>query len=304
MVWFADVPIGATATTSAKADNWRPTRTWSARTSSSVGAPGQVGHDEERSVHARAELLGDGGVCLVLRRRRATRTRRRAARGASTSPARTSDDAEHADAQQDAADGAPGRHRADRPRRASDRSWSRERRPLAAAQDPLTDETEQGRRQGDGDEHSDRDAGRPDGAHDPEERDARHVECEQGDQDGRAGEDDRVARGARREADGFVQAVAVHELAAVAMDDEQRIVDAHREPEHDAEHRCDRDHVDDARHRQRTEDADADADERAQDRQPGAGEGAEHQDQDDGGDEQADELADPDDAGDARGDLG
>ena len=109
--------------------------------------------------------------------------------------------------------------------------------------------------------------------------------------------------GADREADRLVHAVAFLELAAVAMDDEQRIVDADRQTEHDPEDRRDRHHVDDARHRQRGEDADADADESAQDREPGAGEGAEHEDKDDGRDEESDQLTDADDARDAGCDL-
>ena len=106
----------------------------------------------------------------------------------------------------------------------------------------------------------------PTRAHHAQEGDAGHVEGQERDEDGRAGEDDGVAGGADREADRLVQPVAFLELPAVAVDDEQRVVDADREPEHDAEDRGDRHHVDDARERQRAEDADADADERAQDR--------------------------------------
>ena len=58
--------------------------------------------------------------------------------------------------------------------------------------------------------------------------------------DGGAREHDRVAGRAGREGDGFRDAVAVHELAAVAVDDEQRVVDADREAEHDAQDRASR----------------------------------------------------------------
>ena len=91
--------------------------------------------------------------------------------------------------------------------------------------------------------------GRADGAHQAEERDAGHVEREQRDDDRRPGEHDRVAGGAGREGDRLLDRVAVHELAAMAVDDEQRVVDADREAEHDAEHRRHGHHLDDARER-------------------------------------------------------
>ena len=118
-----------------------------------------------------------------------------------------------------------------------------------------------------------------------------------------AGEHDGGAGRAGREADRLAHAVAFLELPAVAVDDEQRVVDADREAEHDAEHRGDRHHVDDARERQRGDDADADADERGDDREPGADERAEHDDEHDGREDEADRLADAEELGDARGDL-
>ena len=74
---------------------------------------------------------------------------------------------------------------------------------LASAEHPRPDEAEQRGGERDRDEHGDRDAGRADGAHEAEERDAGHVEREQRDDDRGPGEHDRVAGGAGREGDGL-----------------------------------------------------------------------------------------------------
>ena len=80
------------------------------------------------------------------------------------------------------------------------------------------------------------------------------------------GEHHRVAGRAGREGDGLPDRVAVHELAAVAVDDEQRVVDPDREAEHHAQGRRHGRHLDDARERHRPEHADPDAEERRDDR--------------------------------------
>ena len=82
-----DVPIGATATTSVNAASCRPMRTCRRGPRPGSGTR-EVRDDEERAVHARAELLGDGRVRVVLGRVTATPTSRRAGRGASTAPER------------------------------------------------------------------------------------------------------------------------------------------------------------------------------------------------------------------------
>ena len=105
------------------------------------------------------------------------------------------------------------------------------------------------------------------------------------------GEDDRVARGAGREGDGLLDRVAVHELAAMAVDDEQRVVDPDREAEHHAQDRRHGHHLDDAGERHRPEHADPDADERGDDRKTRRDQRAEHDEQHDRGDHEADGLA-------------
>ena len=189
--------------------------------------------------------------------RPATPTSRRAGRGASTSPARRARRARRRRAGRGRR--APGRHRSDglRGGRAGAAASAARSR---AAKDPLADEASSAGVKVRAIEHGDGDADRADRAHHAQERDAGDVEGQQRDEDRRAGEDDGVAGRAVREADRLVHAVAFLELAAVAVDDEQRVVDADREPEHDPEHRRDRHHVDDARQRQRGEDADPDAD--------------------------------------------
>ncbi len=136
-------------------------------------------------------------------------------------------------------------------------------------------EREQRGREGDRDQHRDRDRRRADAAHQAEERDARHVERDEGDDDRRPREHHRIARGAVRERDRLLDRVPLPELPAVPVDDEQRVVDADRQPEHDAQYRGDRRHHEHVRERQRTERRDPHADERGQDRQPGRDQRAE-----------------------------
>ena len=101
------------------------------------------------------------------------------------------------------------------------------------------------------------DADRADGAHQTEERDAGDVEREQRDDHGGAGEDDRVAGCAVGEADRLAHLGALEQLLAVPVDDEEGVVDADREAEHDAQHRGHRGHLHDAGEREVRERADA-----------------------------------------------
>ncbi len=85
--------------------------------------------------------------------------------------------------------------------------------------------------------------------------------------------------------------VAVPELATVAVEDEERVVDPDREAEHHAEDRGDGDHLHHARERQGAERADPDAEQRGDDRQRGSDHGPHDQQQDDRCDHEAGHLA-------------
>ena len=196
----AEVPIGATATTSSKPAIARGDLHLGVEGLVLGRRPGEVRDDEQRAVRAVAELVGDDVVGAVLGRlgpfavadREAEAHRRRG----------DGDHAEDGDGQHDAGDrGAGGHGPGGRDRRRS--GLRGEPRGLATAEDPRPDEAQQGGRQGHRDEHGDRDARRADGAHQAEERDAGHVEREQRDDHRGAGEHDRVAGGAGREGDGF-----------------------------------------------------------------------------------------------------
>ncbi len=115
--------------------------------------------------------------------------------------------------------------------------------------------------------------------------------------DRRPGEDDGVARRARREADRLVQLHALPQLLSMPVDDEERVVDADGESEHHAEHRADRRLIHDAGERQREQHADPDAHERVQQRKARRDEGAEHDEQHDTGEHETGHLADTDDLG-------
>ena len=129
------------------------------------------------------------------------------------------------------------------------------------------------------------------GAERAEDRVRHQDQAEQGEDDGHAGEEDRAGGGAAGELDRVELGPAAPPLLAVALDDEEGVVDADREADH-------RDHVGDEE-REVEEDAqdggqaegDEDADDRQGQRQDRRQQGGEDDDQDEEGDHPADRLA-------------
>ena len=78
------------------------------------------------------------------------------------------------------------------------------------------------------------------------------------------------------------------------VDDEEGVVDADREPEHQGEGRGRRVELDDARQGDGTAQAHPDTEEGDEQRQPGGDEAAEHDDEHEDRDAEADDLARPD----------
>ena len=119
--------------------------------------------------------------------------------------------------------------------------------------------------------------------------DAHEQHAEQRDDDGGAGEQDRPAGGVERDADRLADRVAGVELLAVAGDDQQCVVDADTQADHDAEERGevgDREDVAEQRDDGATE---ADAEQRAIGR-PMASTEPRHDDQDDDREADAERL--------------
>lgn len=81
----------------------------------------------------------------------------------------------------------------------------------------------------------------------------------------------------------------------MTVQDEQGVVDAHGQAQHDSEHGGEGDHLDHAGHRQRCGHADPDADDRGHQRQRRGDHGAEHDQQGERSDRQADDLTGPED---------
>ena len=163
-----------------------------------------------------------------------------------------------------------------------------------AADDAALDEAQERRGEGDRDEHGDRDRhGRGD-AHRGEEGDVGEREPDEGDQHRDAGEDHGRAGGAGRAGGRLLELDAAAHLVLVARDDEQRVVDADREPEHEREQGCGgRDRregrgEEDERHRQ------PHAEDRGEQGKPRDDERAEGDDEHEEGDDQADGLGDGD----------
>ena len=255
--------------------------------------------DEQRTVRAFAELLVDDVESTVARG-----VRRLAAPVGQAEAHRHRGDRD--DQQRDDAD----EHRDDRTQRRHARHGLARRVRLSdrgarsAAEQAGADESENGGGERDRDENRHGDAHRADRAHESEERHTRHVEREQSDDHRGAGEHDRGARGPGREPDGLPHGHAVEQLLAVPVHDEERVVDADREAEHDAQHRSHGCHVDHAREGEGCGHADAHTHDGRHDRERGADQRAEHDDQHDGGEGEADRLAHSEDLGHALSDVG
>ena len=122
-----------------------------------------------------------------------------------------------------------------RPRRPGRRS----RGPASPRRDttPGPHQGQHGRADGDGDDDGDRDRGRGDQTHLGQERQAGDHERGEGDDDGHAREDDGVAGGADASGDRLLQVVTAQDAAAVPVDDEQRVVDADGQAQHQRQRR-------------------------------------------------------------------
>ena len=165
--------------------------------------------------------------------------------------------------------------------------------------DPGLREPEERRDHRQGDEHGHGHRPRGADAHDGEEGDAGQGESEQGDHHRHAGEDDGGSGRGDRASGRLQGVVALGEQGSGAGDDEQRVVDAHRQAEHEREH--DRRGVDRTEGRASDDEqhGDADADERGDQRHAGGAEGSEGEQEDDEGDGHADAFDPGDrDAGD------
>ena len=113
---------------------------------------------------------------------------------------------------------------------------------------------------------------------------------EQRDDDGRAGEHDRPARGVHGDADRLADVVAGVELLAVAGDDEQRVVDADAEADHQADERREVGDLHEVAGQDHERATEADAEQRDADRQAHGQHRAERDDQDDDGERQTEQL--------------
>ena len=120
--------------------------------------------------------------------------------------------------------------------------------------------------------------------------DAHEQHAEQRDDDGDPGEQDRPSRGVEGDGDRLAHRVTGVQLLAVAGDDQERVVDADAEPDHDAEEGGE---VGDRHHVAQQGDeggADADAEEGDADGQPHGQHRAEGDDEDDDGEGEAEGL--------------
>ena len=163
---------------------------------------------------------------------------------------------------------------------------------LRLRREPAPEHAEQRRQQGDGADDGDEHGERGRDAHDAQERDAHDEQAEQRDDHREAREHDRAARGGDGLRGALLRVLSARELRAMPREDEERVVDADREADHD------REHGGGVRHRrERRDDRDAaergaDADERGEQRQAGREQRAERDEQHHAREEHAEDLGD------------
>ncbi|MDQ0779328.1 hypothetical protein QF026_007794 [Streptomyces aurantiacus] len=135
---------------------------------------------------------------------------------------------------------------------------------------PLAEQSQHRGHQSDGDEYGEQDGHRGRQAHHGEERDAGDRQRGQRDDHGGAGEDDRAARGGDGPRDRVLDVrFRIGELLAMAGEDEQGVVDAHRQADHEGEHGSGAGHVDEAGDELDAQYADRHAHDRGQQRESG-----------------------------------
>jgi len=108
----------------------------------------------------------------------------------------------------------------------------------------LAGEAEEGGQESEGEQHLEPDGDRAEHPHDGQEGQAGQGQSDQGDDDGEAGEDHRGTGGRGRPGGRLLHVHPVGELVAVPGDDEQGVVDADRQAQHDRQHQRGRAHLD------------------------------------------------------------
>jgi hypothetical protein len=266
-----------------------------------VGAADDVTRDDQRPVDARAEVLGGevvrdsrggpGGLLPRVGQRDLEPHRRQGER------------AERGDDRDDGHDRVPRRH-PDPPRESSlfgrrtFRRALRRRRSFGAAhgldprRHPRAQQAHEGGQQRQRDDHREGDGDRGEDAHHGQERDVGDAQPEQRDEHRQAGEHDRRPRRPHGAAGGLLGVEAVAELVAVTRQDEQRVVDADGEAEHDRQQRRRRVDVEHAGEQHHQRHGDADARDGGDQRQAGGDQRAEHDGEHHQRDDQADALDD------------
>ncbi len=171
--------------------------------------------------------------------------------------------------------------------------------PGTGGADAVFGQAQQRGQQGQGEQDGDRDrAGRDDG-HGAEQRDADDQEPGQGDDDGAAGEEDRAPGGAERTAGRFLRVHAlVEDQPAFPVDDEQRVVDADGQPQHQRQHRREGVDLEHAGEGEGAADTHRDTGQGDDQRQPRRDDRSQGDQQDKGRHDDTDDLPDADDVGD------
>ena len=168
------------------------------------------------------------------------------------------------------------------------------RLPPRAADDAPLDEAEHRGRQRESHEHRDRDGDRGRDAHRGQERDAGERQSDQGDEHRHAGEDHGRSGGSGRSGGGLLGIHTGAHLILMSGDDEQRIVDADGEAEHESQEGSGRGDAREGGGQEDQRDRQADADDRGEQRKPGDHERAERHDQHEQRDDEADALGEGD----------
>ena len=158
------------------------------------------------------------------------------------------------------------------------------------AVDVVAGESEQRWDESDGDEHGDGDGCGCAQAHHGEKGDAGDEQSGKGDDHGAASEDDRSTGRGVGACRGFLWGESGSVESAVTSHDEQRVVDADGESDHDRQRRCGAGQISERRDERDAEDRDQNADEGGEQWQTGRDDGTKRDQQHDDGDGEPDQL--------------
>ena len=159
------------------------------------------------------------------------------------------------------------------------------------SQGPCAQQSQQCRQHPDGGQHDDDHGHRCTNGKADEEVDSNEQQSEKSDDDGESGEDNRSTGCLDGHQGCLLLVLALQQTLSVAVQDEQGVVDAHRQADHRRERRREGRNIEEVRHESHEQHAGSHAHDGRKDRQSGSDDRTESDEQNDKGEDHADDLA-------------